>query len=640
MHKTHRRPLALFLALLLLLTTAFGALSEEAIDAAAPESAATEEMPAEEPVSDEPVSEELASDEPVSDEPVSDEPVSDEPVSDEPAPDEPALDEPISDEPVSDAPVSDEPILDEPEIEQPAGDALEGAVFAGEALVFFAAELMTEEEGEGIDYETDVESDSGMFKVVACTLKIKGGKITAAVTLSGTGYDKLYVGAASDAAQADAADTIGYSVDSEGRYVFHVPVSKLDAPISIAAHAVRSDSWIDRVLQFKSESMKAALNDGGYTTQVESSSAMFKVINCALDIRGGKITATVTLSGTGYDMLYVGTAENAAVADAEKHIAYALDSEGRYTFTMPVAALDVPIAIAAHAVKSDSWIDRTLTFQSSGMQSALTDGDYTAEVESSSAMFKVVASSLRIERGKITVTIALSGEGYDKLFLGTAEDAAKDGALHIGYTLDGEGRYTFTFPVSALDTPIAIAAHSVSKDLWYDRTLTFKSDSLTSIGGDDAPGDGEEIDDGEPDEGEKEVDPPKKDGSTKAVDNATGLADGVYTPDKFTFSGGTGKVTITCSKVTVREGKAYATIVFSSGSYAYVKASGNKYSGSHGSSTSTFEIPVRLNANNTIIGMTTAMSQDHEITYTIYAYIAAADADADTAADGDAPAII
>ena len=53
-------------------------------------------------------------------------------------------------------------------------------------------------------------------------------------------------------------------------------------------------------------------------------------------------------------------------------------------------------------------------------------------------------------------------------------------------------------------------------------------------------------------------------GGTSKVDSATTLADGVYTPDGFSFSGGSGKVTISCSKITVTNGQAYATIAFSS----------------------------------------------------------------------------
>ncbi len=42
-----------------------------------------------------------------------------------------------------------------------------------------------------------------------------------------------------------------------------------------------------------------------------------------------------------------------------------------------------------------------------------------------------------------------------------------------------------------------------------------------------------------------------------------------------------------------------------------------------GSSTS-FVIPVELNKNNSVVGMTTAMSTAHEIKYTIFVYIAEA----------------
>ena len=40
-------------------------------------------------------------------------------------------------------------------------------------------------------------------------------------------------------------------------------------------------------------------------------------------------------------------------------------------------------------------------------------------------------------------------------------------------------------------------------------------------------------------------------GGTARVNSATTLADGVYTPDKFSWSGGTGKVSISCTKITV-----------------------------------------------------------------------------------------
>ena len=366
----------------------------------------------------------------------------------------------------------------------------------------------------------------------------------------------------------------------------------------------------------------------------------------------------ITLSGTGYDKLYMGTAADAEKASESEYISYVTDGEGRYTFTVPVEALDTGIAVAAHSVKKDLWYDRTLTFQSEGMDKieeetgGLEDGTYQTNVESSSGMFKVVDCLLTSKGGQMSAVITLSGTGYDKLYMGTAADAEKASeSEYISYVTDSEGRYTFTVPVEALDTGIAVAAHSVKKDLWYDRTLTFQSEGMEKIedltdpepgadpenpgGSTQEPGDnpgttpggntGAETkpgNDGKPDTESSYTS--DLSGSTGAVNNSTTLADGVYTPDSFSWSGGSGRVGISCNKVTITGGQAYATLVFSSSSYQYVKANGNIYYGTQSGGTSVFVIPVALNRNNQIIGMTTRMSAAHEITYSIYVYLAAA----------------
>lgn len=110
--------------------------------------------------------------------------------------------------------------------------------------------------------------------------------------------------------------------------------------------------------------------------------------------------------------------------------------------------------------------------------------------------------------------------------------------------------------------------------------------------------------------------------TTLPVDNSTTLPDGVYTPDSFSFSGGSGKVTITCPEVVVSDGFATATIVFSSSSYTYVKASGIICYADVVEKTSVFTIPVTLNENNTIYGLTTKMSTPHEVQYQIFVSLA------------------
>ncbi len=130
--------------------------------------------------------------------------------------------------------------------------------------------------------------------------------------------------------------------------------------------------------------------------------------------------------------------------------------------------------------------------------------------------------------------------------------------------------------------------------------------------------------------------------SPSSTDNAPGatvgntsvtLADGEYTPDSFSWSGGSGRLKgMSCSKIIVRGGKAYAVIVINSGSYAYVMANGATVPNSTpGTGVSTFEIPIELNKNNVISGMTTAMSASHWVNYSIFVGLKAA-------ANGDAVA--
>ena len=277
----------------------------------------------------------------------------------------------------------------------------------------------------------------------------------------------------------------------------------------------------------------------------------------------------------------------------------------------------------------------------------LKEGTYSIEVDSSSSMFRIVNAELTVRDGQMTAVLTLGGKGYLKLFMGAGEEAvAADASACAEFAEDSEGAYTYEIPVESLDQGLSVAAFSHKRQTWYDRTLTFESATLNKIG--DIKDDTQKPDttpaptatpsveltgtptptptaavtatptpNPEPDK-ESKYDSDLS-GGTSSVNSSTTLADGTYTPDSFSWSGGTGKVSISCNKITVTGGKAYATIVFSSEYYGYVKANGNTYYGSCGGGTSTFTIPIALNQNNTIIGMTTRMSQAHEITYTIYA---------------------
>ncbi|WP_321972758.1 hypothetical protein [Paratractidigestivibacter sp.] len=111
----------------------------------------------------------------------------------------------------------------------------------------------------------------------------------------------------------------------------------------------------------------------------------------------------------------------------------------------------------------------------------LNDGTYDIDVTSSSKMFKVVKAELTVADGSMSCVLTLSGTGYGKLFMGTGEQAAAaTEADYIPFVEDAEGKYTYTFPVEALDADTDCAAWSIKKEQWYDRVLVFESSSLPS----------------------------------------------------------------------------------------------------------------------------------------------------------------
>ena len=90
--------------------------------------------------------------------------------------------------------------------------------------------------------------------------------------------------------------------------------------------------------------------------------------------------------------------------------------------------------------------------------------------------------------------------------------------------------------------------------------------------------------------------------------------------ETFSFSGGSGRVSIVCDGVECREDGAYAAIRFVSNNhsktdYRYVRIGEDKY---YPDDNGQFVIPVVLGENMEIVGMTAKMSTPHEITYTIF----------------------
>ena len=437
--------------------------------------------------------------------------------------------------------------------------------------------------GESVKVVKENAEEFAMFKVSKSTVTKKDGELEITIKTEKAHYDALYLGSKDDLLKSSIIE--GTKTEDGGMtFTFKVPQAQAGQTIPVSLRRSKKQTWYDTMYLWMyiptpeetstpepspeptpspnpmpnpeptpTPTPEATVANGIYSMDVTSSSSMFKVVDCILTAKDGKMSAVLTLSGTGYGYLYMGTKEEAASADQSSWIPYQVNEEGKYTYTVPVEALDKEIAVAAYSIKKGIWYDRTLTFQSETMK-------------------------------KIADLNSTDSENKDDSG-NTGNSGTTGGSNNTGNT----GTNNSVFPGGSV--PGTNSGKTDGNDGKADNVSKYESDTS---------------------------------GSTSHVNSGTTLKDGVYTPDRFTWSGGTGKVQITCNKVTIQNGQAYATLVFSSDHYQYVKANGNKYYTTKGGGSATAVIPVALNQNNKIIGMTDKMSVAHEIEYTIFIYLAAA----------------
>ena len=234
----------------------------------------------------------------------------------------------------------------------------------------------------------------------------------------------------------------------------------------------------------------------------------------------------------------------------------------------------------------------------------LEDGVYTAEFDTDSSMFHVNEANdgkgvLTVKDGKMTIHVSLSGKGFLNLFMGTSEDAKKDGAELLEPTTDtvtykdgmSEEVYGFDIPVPAIGEEFTVAAIG-KKGKWYDHKVSVKN----PVKDENAQTDEDE----------------------KVTAEELGLEDGEYTAN-VTLEGGSGKATVESpANLVVKDGEVTATIVWSSPNYDYMLVGGEKYEPVNTEGNSTFEIPVDgFDYPMEVVADTVAMSEPHEIEYTL-----------------------
>lgn len=229
------------------------------------------------------------------------------------------------------------------------------------------------------------------------------------------------------------------------------------------------------------------LKDGVYAVTVDSSSSMFRIEACRLTVKDGSMSAVMTMGGTGYLKLYMGTGEEAANAAEDQFIPFMESAKGVHSFEIPVEALDMGIACSAFSKNKEKWYDRMLVFRADSLPAdafaaekfvtaeslKLEDGLYTAEVvlEGGSGRASVESpASIRVEDGKISATIVWGSANYDYM-------KVKDEKIEWKGT---EGNSTFEIPVDGFDWRIPVIADTIAMSTPHEisYTLTFPSASI------------------------------------------------------------------------------------------------------------------------------------------------------------------
>ena len=119
-----------------------------------------------------------------------------------------------------------------------------------------------------------------------------------------------------------------------------------------------------------------------------------------------------------------------------------------------------------------------------GKKNTLADGTYTADFNTDSSMFHVNEAYdgkgiLTVENGQMTIHVSMPSKNIVNLYLGSAEDAQKDGAELIRPVTDtvaySEGTTEevngFDVPVPVIDEEFDLALIG-KKGVWYDHKVS------------------------------------------------------------------------------------------------------------------------------------------------------------------------
>lgn len=289
-------------------------------------------------------------------------------------------------------------------------------------------------------YTIGVSSSAKMFKILDCVLRVEDEKLTAVLTMSGSGYGYLYQGTSAEADAAPRENWTPYFENEDGKHCFAIEIPYLDEELPMAAWSIRYEKWYDRTLKFFSNTMSpcAEIAPDGVYSALLLTDADLEGRSCILRSRDGEMQLEV-------DGLSI------------KLPSLDLRCEADGGWVKVESASLAPYAIVAE------------------------DGCYAAQTQTDSPLLRFTACRLSVKDGEMTALLTAKNNNFDYIYLGSAADANADPENWIGAVPDADGAYTYELRIPSLDNALQLATYSAKRKLWYDRELTIDTQSLTSV---------------------------------------------------------------------------------------------------------------------------------------------------------------
>ncbi|MDY2626518.1 MAG: cell wall-binding repeat-containing protein, partial [Coriobacteriales bacterium] len=250
------------------------------------------------------------------------------------------------------------------------------------------------------------EIKASMFKVAKVYLHSDGTEQYAWLVMETQSYGYAYVGSAADGNSVVASEGLssdklipatqvsldyGDGSDPETVNAFKVPIASLDQDLNISFYSNKNKKFYDRTVNIKSSKLNVCDNPGygpviasagWYEHPAISSGKYFKALKTYLQSDGASQYAVIVMGSSAYTYAYVGSAADgdAEVAanglTSDKIIpAYEVkydyndgtDPETVTAFKVPISSLDQDLSIAFYSKNKNTFYDRTIRLNTSGL---------------------------------------------------------------------------------------------------------------------------------------------------------------------------------------------------------------------------------------------------------------------------------